>query len=386
MNPALPREIVEACRRVLPPRRPLVLHEPSLGDLERQRVNECLASGWISTAGPWVERFEASLAALTKSKHVVATVNGTAALHAALLAAGVGPGDEVIVPALGFIATANAVVHCGAVPHLADVSASTLALDEAALEAHLTRVGERVDGVTVHRGTGRPIRAVVTMHTFGHPVPVAGLATVAARWGLALVEDAAEALGSVAQGRHAGTAGAVGILSFNGNKIVTTGGGGAIITDDPEIAKRARHLCSTARVPAGTRFVHDEVGYNYRMPSLNASLGIAQLERLPGMLERKRDLAARYEAAFAGLRGASFFRPSESDGSNHWLNTLLLDESEAGRLDEVLAALEADGIGARPAWTPMHELPMYSASPRMALPVTESLAKRIVNLPSSPDL
>jgi perosamine synthetase len=386
MSREFPAAILSACRAVLPPQRPLVLHEPDLGALEQRYVQECIASGWVSTAGSFVQRFEAALQDYTGAPHAIATVSGTAALHAALLACGVQPGDEVLVPALTFVATANAVAYCGAVPHFVDASAASLGIDPAALEAHLAAQARVQDGVAVSKASGRVIRALIVMHAFGHPAQMDELLELAARWRIALVEDAAESLGSMYRGRHTGTLGSVGVLSFNGNKTLTTGAGGAILTQDPQIALRARHLCTTARVDAGTSFVHDAVGYNYRMPSLNAALGLAQLERLPELLAAKTALAARYQRAFAGLTGAQFFVPAQHVRSNHWLNTLVLDASHGARRDEILRCLADDGIHARPAWTPMHRLPMYAASPRMPLTATERLAACIINLPSSPVL
>ncbi len=386
MTTDLARRILIACRCVLPPTRPLALHEPTLGDYERRLVDECIRSGWISTAGPYVERFERAIADYTGSPHVVATVNGTSALHGALLALGVSRNDEVLVPSLTFVATANAIAYCGATPHFVDVDMATLGVDARALDEHLNVTAIRTTAGIANRLTGRRIAALIVMHTFGHPANLEGLCEVAARWGLPLVEDAAESLGSTYRGRHTGTFGGIGILSFNGNKIVTTGGGGAILTSDLELGRKARHLCTTARVPAGLGFVHDEIGYNYRLPSINAALGLAQLERLPQLLNAKRSLAARYAESFAECAGARLFSPEQDAHSNHWLNTLMLDVEECERLDEVISALDGDGIGARPAWTPMHELAMYTEAPRANLDVTTSLARRIVNLPSSPTL
>jgi perosamine synthetase len=362
------------------------LHEPALGAREQALVRECLDSGWVSTAGPYVERFESALREVTGARHAIAVVNGTAALHAALVVAGVRAGDEVLVPALTFVATANAVAYCGAVPHFVDASRTTLGVDAQALERYLNEHALATGGAARNRATGRVLRALVVMHTFGHPADMDALRALAERWGLALVEDAAESLGSVYRGRHTGTIGAVGTLSFNGNKIVTTGGGGAVLTGDDALAERARHLCTTARVGAGWHFVHDQVGYNYRMPSLNAALGLAQLEQLPHLLAAKRALARRYAEAFASVPGVAFFLPQPVDASNHWLNTLILDEASAEAAERIIACLNADGIGARPAWTPMHRLPMYAHCPRMPLPVAEALAASIVNLPSSPAL
>jgi len=383
---ALSAAVLDACRRVLPAERPLALHEPCIGEAERQEVDACLRSGWVSSVGPCVERFEAELSTLTGARHVIAVVNGTAALHAALMAAGVEHNDEVLVPALTFVATANAVAYCGATPHFVDASSTTLGVDPDALETYLAEHVAIRDGLARNKASGRPLRALIVMHTFGHPADVDRLLALCQRWRLAPIEDAAESLGSTYRGHHTGTLGDIGTLSFNGNKIVTTGGGGAVLANDATLAARVRHLCTTARTEAGWNFVHDRVGYNYRMPSLNAALGVAQLGALPQFLAAKRALADRYRSAFAGVAGARFYTPPAHTESNHWLNTLILDDARGAVRDEVLACLNADGIAARPAWTPMHELPMFSACPRMPLPVAERLARSIVNLPSSPAL
>jgi perosamine synthetase len=256
-------------------------------------------------------------------------MNGTAALHIALLLVGVERGDEVLVPSLTFIATTNAVSYAGGIPHFVDSSFDTLGLDPAALDAYLTEIADIVGGRCVNRATGATIRAVVPVHIFGHPVDMPALAVVASKWGLRIVEDAAEGLGAYRGEQHCGTFGEVGTLSFNGNKVVTTGGGGAIITDDPELGRRAKHLTTTARVKHRWSFEHDEVGYNYRLPNLNAALGCAQLERLDDLILRKRQLARNYLEAFAGLDGVSIVREPEGTRSNYWLVAMMLDEADA---------------------------------------------------------
>lgn len=386
MTTTLARAVLAACREALPASRPLPLHEPDLSEHEHSYVSACLRSGWVSTAGPYVDRFEAALCTRTGAKHAIATSSGTSALHAALLTVGVEPGDEVLLPALTFVATANAVSYCGAVPHFVDACPETLGVDAEELDRHLCEHAAVQNGTAVNRATGRPLRVLVVMHAFGHPAEMDSLVSVAGRWKITLVEDAAESLGSIYRDRHTGTFGAVGVLSFNGNKTVTTGGGGAILTDSAAIAARARHLCGTARIHSGWSFDHDEVGFNYRMPSLNAALGLAQLERLSELLSAKEKLAERYAKAFENVRGVRFFEPGRHVRSNHWLNTLVLDESSAAARDEVLVCLNDDGIQARPAWKPMHRLPMYACCPRMQLNATEKLAACIVNLPSSPRL
>ncbi len=362
------------------------LHEPEFAGNEWKYTRECLDTGWVSSVGAYVDLFERNLAAYTGATHAVVTANGTAALHTCLMLAGVQGGDEVLVPTLTFIATANAVSYCGAIPHFVDSSTQTLGLDAEALRRHLEDVADMRAGECVNRTSGRRIRAVVPMHTFGHPVDIDRLLAVANTFNLAVVEDAAESLGSLYRGRHTGTFGEVSALSFNGNKIVTTGGGGAILTNDPRLAARAKHLTTTARVTHGWEFTHDEIGYNYRMPNINAAVGCGQLENLAAFVTRKRALAARYIEGFRGLKGAAIFRECEFARSNYWLNTLILDEPDTQLRDVVLTHLNHRGFAARPAWTLMHRLPMYSRCPCAPLAVAERLEAQIINLPSSAKL
>lgn len=366
-------------------RRPVALHEPTFGGNEWRYVKECLDTGWVSSVGSYVDRFERELGELVGG-YAVAACNGTAALHAALLVAGVRPGDEVLVPSLSFVATANAVSYCSAVPHFVDSTEDTLGMDPERLDAYLAQAVARDGEGCTNRATRRRIRAAVPMHTFGHPADLDRLAEVCARYGIALVEDAAESLGSTYKGRPTGALGLVGALSFNGNKVVTTGGGGAVVTRDRDLAARAKHLTTTARLPHRWSFLHDEVGYNYRMPNLNAALGCAQLEALPDLVRRKRNLAARYAEAFQGTEGLRIFGEPAFAQSNYWLNALILDERSTALRDPILEATNARGIHTRPVWTPLHRLPMYEACPRMPLDVVESLERRIVCLPSSPVL
>jgi perosamine synthetase len=362
------------------------LHEPEFRGKEWEYVKECLDTGWVSSVGKYVDRFEDMLVACTGAKHAIATVNGTAALHMCLQLVGVRAGDEVLIPSLTFIATANAVSYAGATPHFVDSEVRTLGVDAAKLDGYLKDIAEIRDSTCVNRRTGAVIRALVPMHTFGHPADLDALAVLCDRWCIALVEDAAESLGSLYKNRHTGTFGRVSALSFNGNKVVTTGGGGAILTNDPEIGKLAKHITTTARVPHRWSFNHDQVGYNYRMPNLNAALGCAQLEQLPGFIERKRRLAVRYLDVFRGIPGVTMMHEPESCRSNYWLNALLLDRPDETTRDAVLEALNEAGIMARPVWTLMHRLPMHAVCPRMDLSIAESLERRIVNLPSSPFL
>lgn len=362
------------------------LHEPSFSGNEWAYVKECIDTGWVSSVGSFVDRFERDLAAVTGAKHAVVVSNGTSGLQIALQVSGVNPGDEVIIPALSFVATANAVMHCGAQPHFADSDAASLGLSAAALADYLPTVIEQRAGVSVNRHTGRRIAAIVPMHTFGHPADMPALMALADRYQLTVVEDAAESLGSQIDGRHTGTHGRCAMLSFNGNKIVTTGGGGAIITNDTQLAKRAKHLTTTAKQPHKWAFIHDEVAFNYRMPNLNAALGCAQLEQLDGFVAAKRELAQRYAQAFADVPGVTLFLERAGTRANYWLQTLILDRAVADQRDAILTHTNDAGQMTRPVWELLTQLPMYRACPAMATPVACDLALRIINLPSSPQL
>jgi perosamine synthetase len=377
---SLPARIVDAIRSVVAdPNAAHALHEPVFEGNESAYLEECLRTGWVSSAGAFVDRFEAELVRLTGARRAVAVVNGTAALQISLRLAGVEPGDEVLVPTLTFVGTVNSIAYCGAIPHLVDSSELTLGLDPGKLDEYL---GSVVGRGSRNRHTGRVLRAVVPMHTYGHPVDLDALKAVCEKYDLALVEDAAESIGSYYKGRHTGALGRMGALSFNGNKTITTGGGGAILTNDEGLGQLAKHLTTTAKVPHRWAFNHDMVGYNYRLPNINAALGCAQLEQLGGFLEAKRGLARRYAQVFCDIPGISFFVEPPFATSNYWLNAVLLDPTLSGQRDAVLEATNAAGLMTRPAWTLMHKLPMYASAPRMDLSVAESLEQRLINLPS----
>jgi perosamine synthetase len=363
-----------------------VLHEPSFSGNEWLYLKECLDSTFVSSVGKFVDRFEVDLANFTGAKHAVAVVNGTAALHIALNLAGVQAGDEVFIPALTFIATANAVTYCNATPHFVDSEAYALGVDATKLRDYLISHTELRAGQCVNRATGQVIRALVPMHTFGHPVDVNGLLAIAHDFKIALVEDAAESLGSYYHGQHTGTFGLLGTLSFNGNKTITTGGGGAILTNDAALARDAKHLTTTAKLQHAWEYRHDEIGYNYRLPNLNAALGCAQLEQLPGMLAAKRELFTRYQTSFAAVQGVKLMAEPAQCQSNYWLQTLLLDADHADQRDVVLKATNDTGFMTRPAWILMHELAPFKDCPRMDLAVAQSLTQRLINIPSSSGL
>lgn len=384
---SLPGKLLEAIRSVLPDAgRTYALHEPEFSGKEKEFLHRCVETTMVSSVGPHVERLERALEQYTRAKHAVAVANGTAALHIALKLAGVQPGDEVLVPTLTFAATANAVAYCGAVPHFVDSEESTLGVDAGRLMEHLQAQTENRNGRCINRKTQKVIRALLPVHTFGHPVNLDGMLKIAHDFNLVLVEDAAESLGSLYQGHHTGTFGLLGTLSFNGNKIITTGGGGAILTHQDELARKARHLTTTAKIPHPWEYRHDEIGYNYRMPNLNAALGCAQLEKIESFLERKRKLTGRYREALAGMDEVRLVEEPGGSRSNYWLQTLILAPAEEGCLPEILKQLHSAGILARPAWTPLHQSRPFASCPRMELAVAESLSRRILNLPSSPGL
>lgn len=362
------------------------LHEPSFCGNEWVYVKDCLDTGWVSSAGKYVDRFEEALAVFTGAGWAVAVVNGTAALQVCLQLVGVQRDDEVLIPALTFVGTANAVTYCGAVPHLVDSEERTLGIDCVRLEEYLSEIAEIRDHGCYNRSTGRRIRAVVPMHVFGHPVDLDPLLALCVRYRLELIEDAAESIGSCYKERHTGTFGRCSALSFNGNKTITTGGGGAILTNDENLARLAKHLTTTAKLPYQWELNHDMIGYNFRLPNINAALGCAQLELLTGFIEQKRALAKRYQRAFAGIEGVRFFTETWFSRSNYWLNALLLDDAAAYKRNEVLQASNEAGIMTRPAWTPMHRLPMFASCPRMDLAVAENLVARLINIPSSASL
>jgi perosamine synthetase len=378
------RQVVDLIRSCLPRHlKSVKLHEPFFDGHEWNYVRECIDTGWVSSAGSFVDRFERELSQATGISHAVAVVNGTAALHLALKLVGVSQGDEVLVPTLAFVAAANATTYCGAIPHFVDCDERTLGIDPKKLSEWLEDVAQVKEGQCVNQRTGRTIKAVVAVHTFGHPVDLDELCVVCDRYHLELIEDAAEALGSYYKGRHVGGCGRISVLSFNGNKTVTTGGGGAILTKEETLATAAKHLSTTAKVNHPWAYRHDEVGFNYRMPNLNAALGCAQLEQLDTFVQRKRKLAERYEKAFAGVSGLRFFREPDFAKSNYWLNSLVLDEDMTEWRDRLLTATNENGLMTRPVWTLLNKLPMFSGCEQMDLSVSESLEARVLNIPSS---
>jgi perosamine synthetase len=365
------RRLTEFYRSTLALEGTVPLHAPNFSGREWEYVKDCLDTGWVSSVGAYVDRFETMVAEAAGTRFAVATVNGTAALHAALHALGVGPGDLVVCPTLTFVATCNAVAYTGAQPLLVDIDPATLAIDPARL--HVLLAGWQ----------GPPVKAIVPVHIFGNPADMDALAAISAQFAIPLIEDATEALGSHYKGRPCGSLSRLGTFSFNGNKTLTTGGGGMITTDDEDLARRLKHLTTTARVPHAWWFDHDEIGFNYRLPNLNAALGCAQMERLADLAAAKRRLAALYSEVLADCPGCRLFRPPAFADSIHWLNAVLLDDP-ADR-DRFLEETNSAGIQTRPCWNLMHRTGAHGASPRMDdLSAAEDIAARLVNIPSSP--
>lgn len=356
------------------------LHRPVFEGNERKYLIDCIDSNFVSSVGEKVVDFEASVAKFTGIKHAVAMVSGTASLHIAIQLAGVSPGDEVISQALTFVATCNAISYAGASPVFVDVDRDTMGMSPTALNDFLDSNAEMRGGKAFNKTTGKRISACVPMHTFGVPCRIIEISNVCAKWGIALVEDAAESLGSYVGNRHTGGFGDMATLSFNGNKVITTGGGGMLLTDNIDIAARAKHLSTTAKVPHAFEFVHDEIGYNYRMPNLNAALGCAQMEQLPEFLMMKSKIAMRW-CEFFKERNINFATASDNRKANHWLNAIVF-ETKAER-DTFLKFTNERGVMTRPIWKLMSGLPAFLNCQRDHLVNSIWLEERVVNIPSS---
>jgi perosamine synthetase len=358
---------------------PIPLHAPVFFGNEKKYLNECIDSTFVSSVGKFVDRFEKHIAAYTGAKYAIATVNGTAALHIALKLAGANKESEVITQALTFVATCNAISYCGARPVFVDVDKDSMGLSPESLKHFLISETMQKEDGCYNRKTGKRIAAVVPVHTFGQPCRIEEIAELCAEHRIALVEDAAESLGSYYGDRHTGTFGVMGIFSFNGNKTITTGGGGVIVTDNAVLAEKAKHLTTTAKVDRHYEFLHDSTGYNYRLPNLNAALGCAQMETLTVILEKKRELAQRYLEFFKSC-SVDFLEERRNTQSNYWLNTLVMQSPDDR--DQFLEETNQSAILCRPVWRPMHHLDMFSSCQSVPLPNTEWLEKRVVNIPS----
>ena len=356
------------------------LHEPHFIGNEKKYLNECMDSTFVSSVGKFVGEFEEKIAKYTGAKYAVATSNGTSALHISLMLANVESGDEVITQPLTFVATCNAINYCGAKPIFIDVDKDTMGMSPVALEAFLKENAIIKDQQCVNKSTGNIIKACVPMHTFGHPCRIDEIQRICKEWHIILVEDSAESLGSFYNNQHTGTFGELGVISFNGNKIITSGGGGCILTNNEELAKKAKHITTTAKEPHKWEYTHDLVGYNYRMPNLNAALIVAQLEQLEGFLKSKRFLAKSYEDFFNGSN-IQFVSEPENSKSNYWLNSIILKDKIQRNL--FLDETNSQSVMTRPIWTLMNKLPMFKEAQCGDLTNAEWLEERVVNIPSS---
>lgn len=380
MSQDLFTKIIDFIKSLYPDENPVPLHAPRFIGNEKKYVIDAIDSTFVSSIGEYVDRFEEMICEITGAKFAVATVNGTCALHVAIELAGVQPDDEVIIQPLSFVAPANAISYCGAKPIFLDVDREFLGLDPTALENFLKSSTHIRNETCYNSTTGKRIAACVPMHTFGHPCRIDAIAEICERYNIALVEDAAESLGSTYKGQHTGTFGSLGIYSFNGNKTVTCGGGGAIVTNDESLAKKAKHITTTSKVLHPYEYVHDGTGYNYRLPNLNAALACAQLEQLDFFIEKKRELAKTYQVFFKSL-GIPFIKEPDYARSNYWLNAVILPDRKARQ--KFLEATNKAKVMTRPIWKLLNQLEMYKDCQTDALINAQWFEDRVVNIPSS---
>lgn len=360
------------------------LHAPVFLGNEKKYLMECIDTTFVSSVGKFVDRFEEMVADYTGVKKTVVTVNGTNALHLALLCVGVAADTEVITQSLTFVATANAISYCGAKPVFVDVDLDTMGMSPTALKAWLennTKPGIwNFEPVTINKITGKRITAIVPMHTFGHPCRIDEIVEVCNQYNIPVVEDAAESLGSYYKGKHTGTFGKIGVLSFNGNKTITAGGGGMLLTNDEILGKHIKHITTTAKVPHSWEYIHDEIGYNYRMPNINAALGVAQMEQLTSVLDSKRKIALKYFEFFKDS-SIQYMEEPKNSTSNYWLNAIQFANRD--ERDAFLKTTNENGVMTRPIWTLMNKLDMFRDCQYGDLSNSEWLVDRIVNIPSS---
>ena len=374
------QRIVDFIKKTFNTQEFIPLHEPRFIGNEKKYLNDCIDSTFVSSVGKYVDTFEKEFAKKVGSKYAIATVNGTAALHISLILADVKKDDEVITQPLTFIATCNAISYIGAKSIFVDVDLDTMGLSPSSLLSFLETNCEIQDSKCINKTTGKTIKACVPMHTFGHPCKIDEIKDICDTWSIALVEDAAESLGSYYKHKHTGTFGKVGAFSFNGNKIITSGGGGVIVTDDEVLAKRAKHITTTAKIPHPFEYVHDEIGYNYRLPNLNAALLVAQLEQLDKFLDSKTELASLYEEFFKS-QDIEFIKQPQNSKSNYWLQAVLLKDKK--QRDEFLEFTNKNGVMTRPIWKLMNELEMFKECQKTTLENAKYLEERVVNIPSS---
>ncbi|MDD2224790.1 MAG: LegC family aminotransferase [Candidatus Shapirobacteria bacterium] len=377
------QQILNQLKLICPEKKFYALHEPNFVGKEWEYVKECIDTKWVSSAGKFVDEFEKKIAQFTGVKYAIATSSGTAALHVALLLAGIKPNDEVLTPTLTFVATTNAIKYCNAIPHFVDSDYQTLGVNPKKLERYLKEITIIKNNECINKKTNRRIKALIVMHTFGHAVNLTEIVKIAKKYKIDLIEDAAEALGTYYKNKHVGNWGKLSILSFNGNKLLTTGGGGMILTNNKTLAKKAKFITTTAKKSHPYLFNHSEIGFNYRLPNINAALGVAQMEYITQTLEKKRQLAQKYIEIFQDLKGLKTFNEPKYCKSNYWLNVLLLDEPNIKLRNQILEKTNSNNIMTRPVWTLMHKLPIFKDCPKMNLNIAENISKRLINMPSS---
>jgi len=380
------KSINRAIKSVISKKKNVPLHEPVFSKEEFKYVNNCLKTTMVSTSGKYVNEFENKIKKFTKAKYAVAVTSGTTGLHLSLKLLNVNFKTEVLVPALTFVATANSVAHCGGTPHFVDVDKETYGIDVKKLRRYLKSITSFKNNQCINNKTKKVIKAIVPVHVFGHMTKMDKLKSLAKEFKLKIVEDATEALGSYYKSKHAGTFGTFGVLSFNGNKIITTGGGGMILTDNKKLAIKAKHLSSTAKKHHKYKYIHDDIGYNYRMPNINAALGIPQVNRISNILKKKRKLYLRYKKSFSKIPYVKIKDQPKNSKSNFWLNTICLDKEIIDQRNMIIEYLIKSGIFARPAWELLSDLKPFRKNPKMDLKNSKEIISSIINIPSSYNL
>ncbi len=377
--------IVESIQKVTG-KGPHQLHEPLFFGKEISYLKNTINQNFVSSAGEYVNKFEKKIKEYTKAKFAIAVVNGTQAIYISLKACGVKKDEEVLVPALTFVGTVNAISYLGAKPHFVDSQIKNFGINCLKLENYLNKISKLRGNKCINKLTGKVIKAIVPVHVFGHPCDIQNIIEIAKKFNLMVVEDAAEALGSFYKKKHLGTFGDAGCISFNGNKIITTGGGGMVITNKKILAKKIKHLTTTAKIKHKWEYIHDEIGYNFRMPNLNAALGLAQLEKIHIFLKAKRTLFKKYFNVFNKMKGISLYKGSNNANSNYWLQTLILDKNNVNLKNKILKESHKKLIYTRPVWRLISELDPYKKNQKMNLSGAKEIYNKIINLPSSQSL
>ena len=377
--------VVESIQKVIG-RGPHQLHEPLFFGKEIKYLKNTISQNSVSSTGEYVNKFEKKIKDYTKAKFAIAVVNGTQAIYISLKACGVKKDEEVLVPALTFVGTVNAISYLGAKPHFVDSQIKNFGIDCSKLENYLNKIAKFRGSKCINKLTGKVIKAIIPVHVFGHPCNIQSIIEIAKKFNLIVVEDAAEALGSFYKNKHLGTFGDAGCFSFNGNKIITTGGGGMIVTNKKILAKKIKHLTTTAKIKHKWEYIHDEIGYNFRMPNLNAALGLAQLEKIHIFLKAKRTLFKKYFNVFNKMEGISLYKESNNADSNYWLQTLIINKNDVNLKNKILKESHKKLIYARPVWRLISELAPYKKNQKMNLSGAKEIYNKIINLPSSQSL